>query len=123
RPKMYGDQKAVDRDAPQRVPHLFLSIGGEATVGLPDLLHEALDEGLLPHQFEAAQDLEGLLDELPQSIFVRVAGVEERREDLFLQLVVEVVPRRELLLRRAGTDAGDPITVHYEQVWFRLFVY
>src|SRR5467141_2871588 len=115
-PKAFGDQKGVDRAEQQRVPHLFLSIGGEAAVGLPDLLQEALDERLLPHQVKAAQDLAGLLNELPQSIFVRVAGVEERREDLFLQFVVEVVSRRELLLRVAGTSDDDPLQVLPVQV-------
>src|SRR5467141_3653874 len=109
--KSFGDQQRVDRAESQGVPDLVLSVGRESAVRLPDLLHEALDEGLLPHQVEAAQDLARLLDELPQAIFVRVPGVEERREHLFLHLVVEKVSRRELFLRVAGPADDDPLKV------------
>src|SRR5207249_118185 len=40
---------------------------------------------------------------------VRVADVEEGRDDLFLQLVMNEVARRELFLRIAGPSDDDPL--------------
>src|SRR5207247_11470791 len=52
-PKALGYQQGVDGAESQRIPDLFLPVRGEASVCLPDLLHQALDELFLAHPVEA----------------------------------------------------------------------
>src|SRR5207249_431108 len=91
----------------------------EAAVLFADLRHLPLDEGLLPHQVQAAQDLPPLLDEFPKAVLVRVARVEERGEDSFLEFVMEKVSRRELFLRVTRPADDDPLEVRKVQERFR----
>src|SRR3990170_3422433 len=99
------DLHGADLEGPA---NLGLPVRGEPARLLPDLVHEALDLGLLPHEVEVREEVPRLLDELPEPVLVRVPRVEERRQDLLLQLVVEVVLVHEVLLRVAGSADEDP---------------
>src|SRR5256886_7842581 len=114
-----GDEERLDRPELQRMSDLVLPVRGEAAVLFADLLHQTLHERLLPHQIQAAQDLPRLLDELSKAVLVRVARVKKGWEDLFLELVVEVLPRRELFLRVTRTADDDPFEVRLIQERFR----
>src|SRR5439155_2142343 len=103
----------------ERMSDLVLPIRGEAAVLFADLLHQPLDEGLFPHQVQAAQDLPRLLDEFPNAVLVRVARVEERGEDSFLEFVMEKISRRELFLRVTRPADDDPLEVREVQASFR----
>src|SRR5438093_10016101 len=98
-----------------RASDLVLPVRRQAAVLLADLFHEPLDERLFAHQVQAAQDLPRLLDELSQAVLVRVTRVEERGQYLFLQLVMEILACRELLLRVARTADDDPFQVRKVQ--------
>src|SRR3989454_9460544 len=100
-PETLGDEERFDGAELKRVSDLLLPIRRQAAVLLADLLHEPLHKRFLAHQVEAAQDLPRLLDELSQAVLVRVTGVEERGQDLFLQLVMEIIAGREFFLRVA----------------------
>src|SRR3989454_928608 len=114
-PETLGDEERFDGAELKRVSDLLLPIRRQAAVLLADLLHEPLHKRFLAHQVEAAQDLPRLLDELSQAVLVRVTGVEERGQDLFLQLVMEIIAGREFFLRVARTADDDPFQVRKVQ--------
>src|SRR5437667_3113857 len=118
-PETRGDEERLGRPELERMSDLVLPIRGEAAVLFADLLHQPLDEGLLPHQVQAAQDLPRLLDEFPKAVLVRVARVEERGEDSFLEFVMEKISRSELFLRVTRPADEDPLEVREVQERFR----
>ncbi len=64
---------------------------------------------LLLGELEAVQGLGRLLDQLAQPVLVGVPDVEQRLDDLLLELVVEVVLLEEVLLRGARAAEEDPL--------------
>src|SRR6266699_1040491 len=108
-PQPFGDEEGLDGPELERMADLALAVRREASVLLADLLHQPLHQGLFSHQVETAQNLPRLLDELPETVLVRVARVEKGRHDSLLQFVVEIVPRRELLLRVPRASDDDPL--------------
>src|SRR3989339_1174706 len=102
-PHVLGQEELVDRANHEGGPDLLLAVYGEAPVGLPDLLQQLLHQVLLPHEVDAPERLPGPLDELMESVLVRVARVESV-DDLLLEFVVEVLALDEEILGRAWSS-------------------
>jgi len=103
-----GQQEHVDRSHVQGVPDLGLSVAGQASVLLPDLLEQPLHVHLLLGELHVVDDVLGVLDQLPEPGLVCVPCIDQGADDLLPELVVQVLLLDEEVL--GGSRAADEDT-------------
>ena len=108
-PDALGEQEDMDVDALQRLDDLPLAVGRQPGV-VADVAEEVLHDLPLLVEADALEEVLRLVHDLLDAPDARVGGVDDR-QDLVLQLVVDVVPLEEVLLGGSGSADDDALEV------------